>query len=80
MRLPCSTYDFPLLSIFWVTSWWFFMLSIFVPVIWAFVDNFRRSDHSGWAKAGWACLILIIPFLGMIIYIIARPNDALAPQ
>ena len=73
-------YDFPLLSVFWVTSWWFFMLSIFVPVIWAFVDNFRRSDHSGWAKAGWAFLILIIPFLGMIIYIIARPNEALAPQ
>ena len=72
-------YDFPLLSMFWVLLWWWVLFSIFFAVIWAFIDNFRRHDHSGWAKAGWALLILIIPLFGMLIYLIARPADALAP-
>jgi len=71
-------YDFPLLSLFWAFAWWFFLASIFFAVIWAFVDNFRRHDHHGWAKAGWALLILIVPLLGTLIYLIARPADALA--
>ena len=65
-------YDFPLLSVFWVMLIWFFMFSIFFAVIWAFIDNFRRHDHGGWAKAGWAFLILIFPFFGMLIYLIVR--------
>jgi hypothetical protein len=69
-------YDFPLLSLSLVLLWWFFLLSIWVAIIWAFIDNFRRHDHSGWAKAGWAFVILIIPFFGMLIYLIARPADA----
>ena len=72
-------YDFPLLSMFWVLLWWWVLFSIFFAVIWAFVDNFRRPDHSGWAKAGWALVILVIPLLGTLIYLIARPADALAP-
>ena len=72
-------YDFPLLSMFWVLLWFFVMFSIFFAVIYAFIDNFRRHDHSGWAKAGWALLILILPLLGTLIYLIARPPDAMAP-
>ena len=41
--------------------------------------NFRRPDHSGWAKAGWALLILVIPLFGTLIYLIARPADASQP-
>jgi dolichol kinase len=73
-------YDFPLLSLFWAMFLFFVMLSIFFAIIWAFVDNFRRRDHSGWAKAGWAFAILIIPLFGMLIYLIARPVDALEPM
>ena len=54
-------YDFPLLSLFWISLWWFFLLSVLFGVIWSFIDNFRRHDHGGWAKAGWAFLILILP-------------------
>jgi ABC-type multidrug transport system permease subunit len=68
-------YDFPLLSMFWVVMWWFFLFAIFFAVIWAFIDNFRRHDHSGWAKAGWALLILVVPLFGTLIYLIARPPD-----
>jgi hypothetical protein len=87
LYVSCSTteeaavlaYDFPLLSMFWVLLWWFFLFAIFFAVIYAFIDNFRRHDHSGWAKAGWALVILIIPLLGTLIYLIARPADAAAP-
>jgi len=72
-------YDFPLLSMFWVLMMWFFMFSIFFAVIWAFIDNFRRRDHSGWAKAGWALLIIMLPLFGMFIYLVARPADAIEP-
>jgi hypothetical protein len=72
-------YDFPLLSMIWVLVWWFFLFSIFFAVVYAFVDNFRRHDHSGWAKAGWALIILILPLLGTLIYLVVRPADALAP-
>jgi len=69
-------YDFPLLSIFWSMLMWFFLFTIFFSIIWAFIDNFRRPDHSGWAKAGWAFAILVFPFFGMLIYLAARPPDA----
>jgi ABC-type multidrug transport system permease subunit len=68
-------YDFPLLSMFWVLLWGFFLFSIFFAVVWAFVDNFRRADHSGWAKAGWALFILVVPLFGVLIYLIARPAE-----
>lgn len=51
------------------------ILFLFV-VIFTFIDNFQRKDHSGWAKAGWTILILFVPILGIIIYIIARPAEA----
>lgn len=69
-------YDFPLLSLFWTVLWAAFVFSIFFAVIWAFVDNFRRRDHGGWAKAGWALFILIVPLFGMFVYLIARPVSA----
>jgi hypothetical protein len=68
-------YDYPLLGVFWtVVLFSLFFLWIFT-VLWAFVDNFRRRDHSGWAKAGWFILILLLPILGVLLYLIARPAD-----
>ena len=51
---------------FWVMAIW-----IFIAI---FADIFRRNDLSGWAKAGWIFLIFVVPFLGALIYIIARPK------
>ena len=67
-------YDYPLLGIFWsLVMLLMFGLVAFV-VIYTFIDNFRRSDHSGVAKAGWALLIIVLPLLGALIYILARPE------
>ena len=51
---------------FWIMAIW-----IFIAI---FGDIFRRNDLSGMAKAGWILLIFILPFLGCLIYIVARPK------
>ena len=50
---------------------WFIFIWMFIGV---FSDIFRRNDLTGWAKAGWIFLICIMPFLGILIYMIARPK------
>lgn len=68
--------DYPLLEAFWticIIALW--VLWVFV-VIWTLVDNFMRHDHSGWAKAGWLLFIIFLPLLGVLVYLIARPQDA----
>lgn len=66
-------YDFPLLGLLWsMLVLWLLVMAAFAA-IWSFIDNFRRSDHSGWAKAAWAFLILAVPVVGSIVYIVARP-------
>ena len=66
-------YDYPLLGAFWTITIFALWFLVIFTVIWAFIDNFRRRDHSGWAKAGWAFVIIILPLLGTLIYLVARP-------
>jgi hypothetical protein len=54
------------------------ILIFFAFVIWiwllftVFVDLFRREDASGWVKVGWIVLIILLPYLGVFIYLIAE--------
>ena len=61
---------------FWDVMWTmivFFIWVMFVTwVIMLMIDNFRRTDHSGWAKAGWALLIIFLPIIGAFTYTIVR--------
>ncbi|HXY45611.1 MAG TPA: PLDc N-terminal domain-containing protein, partial [Acidimicrobiales bacterium] len=75
--LAMLAYTWPLLSLLWTFLMFAGVVLLLFFIIWCFVDNFRRRDHSGWAKAGWTILILLIPFIGALIYIIARPADAI---
>jgi Short C-terminal domain/Phospholipase_D-nuclease N-terminal len=72
------------LTEFWEVMAWVFWVFIWMMVIWMFIavftDIFRRRDLSGWAKAGWCFLVFILPLLGILIYMIARPRDATAEQ
>jgi hypothetical protein len=54
-----------------VFFFWVLFISMFIS---AFMDIFRRRDLSGWGKAGWTLLICIAPFLGILIYMVARPR------
>lgn len=64
----------PLLDLFWT------MLELFLFIIWIwllisiFGDIFRR-DMSGWAKAGWVLILIVLPLLGALIYLIANGGD-----
>jgi hypothetical protein len=64
--------DYPFLDVLWT------MLYIFAFVIWfwllitVFADIFRRHDTSGFAKALWIIFVIILPFLGVFIYLIAE--------
>jgi hypothetical protein len=66
-------YSFPLLSLFWAFLMFAGLVLFIFFIIWCFIDNFRRTDHHGWAKAGWTILILFFPVIGALIYIVARP-------
>lgn len=65
----------PVATTFWET---FFLLLIFVPLtlIWAFalLDIFRRDDMGGGSKALWVATVFLVPFLGTLVYLIARPE------
>lgn len=65
---------------FWDVFW---LLLIFIPLllIWGFaiIDIFRRDDLSGWLKALWIVVVILMPFLGTLIYLIFRRPGA-TPQ
>ena len=67
--------SYPFLDIMWT------MFIFFAWVIWIWLlilvlsDNFRRRDHSGWAKAGWTLLVIFLPLIGVLIYMITRPPE-----
>jgi hypothetical protein len=47
----------------------------FVLLVRAALDVFRRGDLSGGSKAGWILLMLILPFIGLLVYVMMRPSD-----
>ena len=67
-------YDWTFGSVLWamiVFFFWFMLIWMFIAV---FADIFRRDDIHGGAKAGWIILIVILPLIGILIYVIARPK------
>ncbi|GGX90695.1 SHOCT domain-containing protein [Streptomyces minutiscleroticus] len=65
-------YDYPLLSAFWTMLWFFVWVLWFVLLFRIVVDVFRDDALSGWAKAAWLVLLIVLPFLGVLVYVIAR--------
>jgi hypothetical protein len=67
-------YDWTFGSVLWgmvVFFFWFMAIWVFIAV---FADIFHRNDLSGWGKAGWIASIVVLPFLGALIYVVARPK------
>jgi hypothetical protein len=71
--------DYPFLNIFWT------MIIFFAWVIWIWMmiailsDIFRRRDISGWGKAAWTVFLIVLPFLGSLIYLISN-HDGIADR
>lgn len=71
--------DYPFLDIFWT------MVIFFAWVIWIWTvvailsDVFRRRDIGGWAKAAWMVALIVLPFLGALIYLVTQ-HDTMAER
>src|SRR3954453_22150953 len=71
--------DYPFLNILWT------MIIFFCWVIWIwliialFSDIFRRRDIGGWAKAAWIVFMIVLPFLGVLVYFISQ-HDHIAER
>ena len=59
----------------WSTVIFFFWFAVIWMFISVFADVLRR-DMSGWAKAGWIVFMVVLPFIGILAYLIARPRSA----
>jgi hypothetical protein len=68
-------YDFPLLGVFWNVLWLFLWIMWFVLLFRIVGDIFRDDELSGWAKAGWLAFCIVLPFLGVFVYVMARGRN-----
>jgi hypothetical protein len=64
----------PLLDLFWTILYIFLLFAWIWLLIVVFGDIFR-SDMSGWGKAGWTIFVILLPLLGVLIYLIAHGGD-----
>jgi hypothetical protein len=66
--------SYPFLNVFWT------MMVFFLWILWlwilftVFADIFRRDDLSGWGKAGWIIFAIVLPYLGVFIYLISQSD------
>jgi hypothetical protein len=71
--------DYPFLNILWT------MIIFFAWVAWIWIlililsDVFRRRDTSGWGKAAWTVFLIVLPFVGVLVYLIAN-HDGMAER
>jgi hypothetical protein len=64
--------DYPFMDVLWSMIIFFFWVIWIWIVITVLMDVFRRHDIGGWAKAAWVIFVVILPWLGVLIYLIAE--------
>jgi hypothetical protein len=71
--------DYPFMDVLWT------MIIFFCWVVWIWMmiailtDVFRRRDIGGWAKAAWTVFLIVLPFVGALVYLIAQ-HDGIAER
>jgi len=68
-------YDYPLLGIFWSMLVFFLFFAWLMLLFRVFADIFRSDDMGGWGKALWSIFVVLVPFLGVLVYLIAHGDD-----
>jgi Short C-terminal domain/Phospholipase_D-nuclease N-terminal len=64
--------DYPFLEVLWTMILFFAWVAWIWIVVTVMIDIFRRDDIGGWGKAGWVVFVIVLPFLGVLIYLIAQ--------
>jgi hypothetical protein len=77
--MPLIASSYPFLNVLWdilIFFAWVIFIWIAITVL---IDIFRRRDMSGWAKAAWVVLIVLLPWIGVLIYLIIN-HDGMADR
>jgi predicted PurR-regulated permease PerM len=64
--------DYPFLDVFWTMLVIFLWIAWFIILFRVLMDLFRRHDVSGWGKTAWIIFVILLPFLGVFVYIITQ--------
>ena len=64
--------DYPFLDVMWTIFIFFIWVLWFWLLFTVFADIFRRHDLSGWGKTGWVLFAILLPFLGVFVYLISQ--------
>ena len=67
--------DYPFLDVFFTMILFFFWVAWIWVLVSVLTDVFRRHDIHGWGKAGWTFFLILVPFLGVLVYLIAHGKD-----
>ncbi len=67
--------DYPFLDVFFTMILFFLWVAWIWTLISVLGDVFRRHDISGWVKAAWMVFLIFVPFLGVLVYLIAHGKD-----
>ncbi len=72
MTVALSSSNYPLLNLFWTMLWLFLWILWIFLLIRVITDVFRSDDLSGGAKALWTLFLIILPYIGVLAYLIVR--------
>ena len=67
--------DYPFLDVMWTILVFFVWVAWFMLLFRVFADIFRRQDISGWGKTGWLIFTILLPFLGVFVYIVTQGRE-----
>jgi Short C-terminal domain/Phospholipase_D-nuclease N-terminal len=67
--------DYPFFDVFWTIVIFFVWVAWLMILFRIFADVFRRHDISGWGKAAWLVFVVVVPFLGVLVYLIANGQE-----
>jgi type VI protein secretion system component VasK len=67
--------DYPFFDVFWTIVVFFVWVAWLMILFRIFGDIFRRHDISGWGKAAWLIFVVVLPFLGVLVYLIANGEE-----
>ncbi len=68
-------YDYPLMGVFWSMFVFFLFFAWLMLLFRVFGDIFRNHDMGGLGKALWSIFVVLVPFLGVFVYLIAHGHD-----
>jgi phospholipase D-like protein len=67
--------DYPFLDVLWSMIIFFAWVAWLLILFRVIADVFRRHDTSGWGKAAWLIFVIVLPFLGVLVYLIANGDE-----